>query len=164
MKLTVIFLVAPKTERNASSRFTLEFIRPTSWFYKERRMFFVHIYSIHDLWLRLMKYELIFLLVQLCSSSLLSKQSSSPSQSHDFGIHLWLLHVKSHEFGQASTGGSAFGSEIHVCPSVLILSPYGHAHFTVSKCVPLTGTAKQIFSQPPLLIEHGCVGSTSCTS
>uniref|UniRef100_A0A1A9ZIB0 Uncharacterized protein n=1 Tax=Glossina pallidipes TaxID=7398 RepID=A0A1A9ZIB0_GLOPL len=34
-----------------------------------------------------------YLLVQFCSSSLLSKQSSSPSHTQDLGMHLWLLQL-----------------------------------------------------------------------
>lgn len=40
-------------------------------------------------------------LVQFCSSSELSRQSSSPSQTQFLGMQRWLSHVKSHEFGQA---------------------------------------------------------------
>lgn len=53
-------------------------------------------------------------LVQFCSSSELSKQSSSPSHTQAFGMQRKFLHVKSHVFGQACTGGSDCGSAVQV--------------------------------------------------
>lgn len=66
--------------------------------------------------------------MQFCSSSELSKQSSSPSQTQALGMHLKFLQVKSHGFGQACMGGSAAGSAMHVLLSGANLSPYGHPH------------------------------------
>uniref|UniRef100_A0A182NW39 Uncharacterized protein n=1 Tax=Anopheles dirus TaxID=7168 RepID=A0A182NW39_9DIPT len=110
--------------------------------------------------------------VQFCSSSELSRQSSSPSQIHDFGMQRWLLQVKSQVFGHACTGGSAFGSDRQLRPSSPSRSPYGQPHFTVRPRTPpapavstvsFLGSAKQSFSQPPLFTPHGCVASMLCT-
>ena len=61
--------------------------------------------------------------VQFWFSSELSRQSSSPSQTQVLGMHRWLSQVKSQELGQAWTGGSAEGSELHVFPFPFNFSP-----------------------------------------
>ena len=61
--------------------------------------------------------------VQLPSSSLLSRQSSSPSHIQVLGMHRWLSQVKSQALGQAGGGGSELGSPEQVFPSEASFSP-----------------------------------------
>lgn len=103
-----------------------------------------------------------YLLVQFCSSSLLSKQSSSPSHTHDFGIHLWFEQVKSQLLGQACTGGW-LGSARQLRPSSLRVSPYGQSHFAVRPLPSSLGRAKHNLLQPPLLFQQGWALSILCS-
>merc|ERR1719507_1080106 len=95
--------------------------------------------------------------VQFCSSSELSRQSSSPSHTQVLGIHRWLSQVKSQELGQAWTGGSTDGSLTQVFPSDCSFSPYGQPQRAVIPVAEeeLSGTGKQSFWQPPLSVWQG---------
>uniref|UniRef100_A0A182UWH9 Uncharacterized protein n=1 Tax=Anopheles merus TaxID=30066 RepID=A0A182UWH9_ANOME len=124
------------------------------------------------------------------NSSEWSPQSFSWSHRKLSGMHRPDLHwnsfvphvgsVKSHVFGHAWTGGSAFGSDRQLRPSSPSRSPYGQPHLTTSRglvgpaaladaaaaaasSVSFLGSAKHSFSQPPLLTPHGWLASMLCT-